>query len=76
MANGKDFFQQMCNEALDEVAGGKKGWKEAEPNVLILACFAMLTNHLYHKITRPLWFFSCSVAAGVMGFIINIILTS
>ena len=72
MAN--DFFQNMCKEALDEISSGEKGWKEAETNTLLLACFGLLTNHLTHKITKPLWFFASSVAAGVIAFIVKSIL--
>ena len=73
MAN--DFFQNMCKEALDEISSGEKGWKQAEPNTLLLACFGLLTNYLTHKITRPLWFFASAVAAGVIAFIVNTVLS-
>ena len=73
--NGKnDFFQKMCKEAIEEIASGEKGWKEADPNVLILACFGMLTNHLSHKFSRPLWWFAGSVSVGVIGYIVHLIL--
>ena len=66
------FFKKMCKEATEELASGREGtWREISPNVLILACFGMLFNNLTHKITRPLWFFSGSVAAGVIGYIIH-----
>ena len=73
MAN--DFFKNMCKEALDEISSGEKGWKQADTNTLLLACFGLLTNHLTHKITRPLWFFASSVAAGVIAFIVKSILS-
>jgi len=66
-----DFFNRMCKEAQDEVAHGNKGWKEVDPNTLLLACFGMLTNHLTHSLTRPLWLFASAVTAGVIAFIIN-----
>ena len=69
-----DFFLRMCKEAQDEIASGEKGWKEVDTNTLLLACFGMLTNHLTHKLSKPLWFFSSSVAAGVIAFIIKSIL--
>ena len=72
MAN--DFFDRMCKEAQDEIASGTKGWKEVDTNTLLLACFGLLTNHLTHKITRPLWFFSGSVCAGVLAFLIDLVL--
>ena len=72
MAN--DFFARMCREAQDEIASGEKGWKETDPNTLMLACFGMLTNHLTHKLTRPLWFFASSIATGVIAYIIMSIL--
>lgn len=68
MAN--DFFSRMCKEAQDEIASGEKGWKEAETNTLLLACFGMLTNHLTHNLARPLWFFASSVFIGVIGYIV------
>lgn len=69
-----DFFSKMCKEAMEELAAGEKGWHEADTNTLVMACFGMLTNHLAHKITKPLWFFSGSVGAGVIGYIIHLIL--
>ncbi len=69
-----DFFNRMCKEAQDEIASGDKGWKAADTNTLLLACFGLLTNHLTHKITRPLWFFASSVAAGVIAFIVKSVL--
>ncbi len=74
MAN--DFFARMCKEAQDEIASGEKGWKEADTNTLLLACFGMLSNHLTHKITRPLWWFAGSVFAAVITYIVSSILAS
>ncbi len=74
MANG--LFERMCKEAQNEIAAGDKGWKEADTNTLLLACFGLLTNHLTHKITRPLWFFAASVATGVIAFIIKAVIES
>lgn len=69
--SSNDFFHRMTKEAMEELAGGDKGWREVESNVLILACFGMLYNHLASKISRPLWFFAGSVLAGVVWFIIG-----
>jgi len=69
--NTNDFFSRMCKEAQDEIASGDKGWKEADTNTLLLACFGWLDNHLTHKLTKPLWFFASSVFAGVVAFIIS-----
>jgi len=69
--NTGDFFQRMTKEALEELASGEKGWREANPNVLILACFGMLSNHLSRKISKPLWFFTGSVSAGVIWVIVS-----
>ncbi len=71
MAN--DLFLRMCKEAQDEIASGEKGWKEADTNTLLLAAFGLLTNHLTHALTRPLWFFASSVFAGVVAMIINMV---
>ncbi len=65
------FFMKMCKEAMDELASGEKGWKEAETNTLFLACFGMLANHLSHKIARPLWFFAGSIFTVGLGLIIT-----
>ncbi len=73
MAN--DFFGRMCKEAQDEIASGEKGWKEADTNTLLLACFGLLTNHLTHKLARPLWWFAGSVVAGVITYIVSAILS-
>ena len=67
--NGNDFFQRMTKEAIEELASGEKGWRDADTNSLVLACFGMLYNHLAHKITKPLWFFAGSVFAGIITYI-------
>ena len=76
MSNSNDLFVRMCKEAQEELASGKAGtnWQDLSPNILIMACFGMLTNHLTHNITRPLWFFSTSVFVGVLGYIIHLVL--
>ncbi|GAJ10614.1 unnamed protein product, partial [marine sediment metagenome] len=53
-----DFLMRMCREAADDLASGKKSWREIETNTLFLACIGMVVNHLTHKIARPLWFFA------------------
>ena len=68
-----EFFMKMCREAMGELASGDKTWKDIETNTLMLACLGMLTNHLTHKITRPLWFFASSVFVGVTGYIVHLI---
>jgi len=72
MENG--FFMQMCREAQDEIASGKTGWREANTNTLLLACFGMLSNHLASKLVKPMWLFATSISAGVAGFLINLAL--
>ncbi len=72
MQNG--FFERMCKEAQDEIASGDKGWKEADTNTLLMACFGLLTNHLTHKLTKPLWFFASSIAAGVVFYVLQTLL--
>lgn len=66
-----DFFDRMCKEAQDEIASGEKGWRAADTNTLLLACFGMLTNHLTHKLARPLWWFAGSVSVGVITYIVS-----
>ena len=68
-----DFFTKMCKEAIEELASGEKTWREIETNILFLACFGILYNHLASKIAKPLWFFAGSVfAAVVAGIIISV----
>jgi len=69
-----DFFQRMTREAMEELAKGEKGWKETEPNTLVLACFGMLYNHLTTSLTRPLWFFAGTVATGVVWLVVSKVL--
>ena len=71
---GNNFFMNMCREAMEELASGDKGWKQADTNTLLLACFGMLTNHLTHKIVRPLWLFAGSVFTGVIGYLVHLVL--
>ena len=71
-----DFFARMCQEAQDEIASGEKGWKEADTNTLLLACFGLLTNHLTHNLARPLWWAAGMISAGVFTWIVMIILDS
>ena len=71
MNSKEDFFSRMCNEAQEELARGKKSWREIETNTLILACFSMLTNHMASKLAKPLWFFAGSVGAGVVWTIVS-----
>ena len=69
MQNG--MFDRMCKEAQKDLADGDKGWRDVSPNVLIMACFGILSNHLAHKLLRPLWFFGGAVATGVIWLIIS-----
>lgn len=70
--NNSDILQHMCQEAIEELTSGDKGWKQIEPNTLILACFGLLFNHLAHKITKPLWFFVGCIFTGIIGYFIMI----
>lgn len=69
--NDTDFFTRITREAMDELARGKVSIKDTPTNTLLLACFGMLSNHLTSKLSRPLWFFAGSVAAGVVGYIVK-----
>ena len=73
MAN--DFFDRMCQEAMEELASGEKGWRDADTNTLVLACFGILSNHLAHMIVKPLWWFAGTVGAGVVAYILINIFT-
>ena len=74
MNQPNNFFMTMCKEAMNELASGEKGWREAETNTLILACFGMLANHLTGHLAKPLWFFASTILAGIIGFFIMRIL--
>jgi len=71
-----DFFNRMCKDAINQVASGGQSWRDAPPNVLIMACFGLLTNHLSHKLTRPLWFAASSIATGVIGYLVFLTLNA
>jgi len=68
------FFRRMTQEAMEDLTSGKQGWREVSPNVLTLACFGMLYNHLSSKIVKPLWFFTASVMGGVTWYVVREIL--
>jgi len=70
MNQSNDFFMKMCKDAMDELASGEKGWRDADTNTLVLACFGMLTNHLTGRLVKPLWFFASTVFAGGVGYFI------
>lgn len=70
MNRSNDFFMKMCKEAMNDLASGEKGWREADTNTLLLACFGMLTNHLTGRLVKPLWFFAGTVFAAVIGYFI------
>jgi len=72
--NNDDFFQRMTKEAMEELASGKRSWKEIDTNTLFLACVGMVYNRLSHKITKPLWFFVSVAAAGVIWMIVSKVL--
>lgn len=74
MKTSNDFFMRMTKEAQEELASGKKGWRNIDTNTLLLVCFGMLTDHLSAKIAKPLWFFATSVCAGVITYITKQIL--
>ena len=76
-----NFFERMWKEAMQELAEGEGGWKSANPNVVTLACFGMLTNHITHRIAKminglkkPLWFASSAIAAGIIWYVASGIL--
>lgn len=69
-----DFFERMTKEALEDLASGEKGWREAETNTLVLACFGMLYNHLTTRLAKPLWFFASAVFVGVVGWFVKLLL--
>jgi len=72
MENG--FFERMTHEAVEDLASGEKGWREADTNTLLLACFGMLYNHLTTSLVKPLWFFASAVFAGVVGWLVKLFL--
>jgi len=72
MNSGNDFFMKMCREAMEDIASGEKGWREAEPNTLLLAAFGMLSNHLASRIVRPLWWVAGCGCAAVIGFLVKL----
>ena len=68
MAN--DFFLKMTKEAIEELASGEKGWREASPNTIIMAGFGMLFNHLASRLVKPLWWFAGTCSTGLVAWVI------
>ena len=75
MANGSDLFMRMSKEAMEEIASGEKGWREMDANVLFLACFGMVYNHLSHKIVLPIRWFAGAVTVAVIGYLVEMIMS-
>ena len=71
MPNGDDFFQRMCKDAAEQLANGKHGWREMDTNTLLMACFHLLTNHLTHKLSRPLWLFASAITTAVITYVVS-----
>lgn len=69
------FFERMTREAMDELASGEKGWRDADSNTLILAAFGMLSSSLSRKLARPLWWFAGTVGAGVVAYIVSLVVS-
>jgi len=65
----------MCDEAMEELTSGKKTWRDVATNVLILASFGVMFNHLTHRIAKPLWWVAGSAVAAVIGFFVNMLLS-
>ncbi len=72
MSGSNGIFEKMCKEAADELAKGDQGWREMETNTLLMACFHLLTNHLTHKLARPLWFAASAVGVWAVGTLLNL----
>ena len=70
------LWSQMTREAFEELATGKKSWRECDTNTLLMACFHAHSNHMYHKLLKPLWFFSAAIGTAVVGFLLNTFLFS
>jgi uncharacterized membrane protein YoaK (UPF0700 family) len=70
------MFERMCKEAAEEVAAGKQGWRQMNANVLFMACFHLLTNHLSHKIMelkKPLWWAASTIGAAALLAVIKML---
>ena len=74
--NDNDYlFNKMVSEAMEEVAN--KGWKEANQNAVTLAAFGMLNklvSNRMHTITRPFWWAAGAIGAGVIAYVISLIM--
>jgi len=66
-----DLFRRMTREAMEELANGDMGWRKVDSNILMMACFGMLYNHLGSRIVRPLWAFTVTVATGLTWMVIK-----
>ncbi len=69
--NGKDYMlEAMTKEARDELASGEVGWREANPNVLMLAVVGMMFKGLREMLMRPLWLLASGVSVAVIADIV------
>ncbi len=67
MQNG--LWAKMGKDAMDKLAKGQ--WETVSPNVLIMACFHLLTNHLVHKILRPMWAIVWVIAGSALWWVVK-----
>ncbi len=65
------MFERMCHEAIDELTSGEKGWKEIDQNTLMLACFGMMYNHMYHKLVKPMWVGASGICSAVIFYVVR-----
>ncbi len=72
--NGDDLFARMGKEAMEELASGETGWKQAETNTLFMAAFYMLYNHMSTKLAKPLYWLAGAVGTGVIGWLLSLFL--
>jgi len=66
------IIDRWADEAIDDL--GEKGWREIEPNSMILITYAAQRSQqrkLTKKITTPLWSLLGTVGTGVLWWIIS-----
>lgn len=71
MAYSNGFFDTMMEQAMREVASGKDGWQTCDTNTLMLACFGHLSKSIVQSVTKPMWFFASTLAAGIIWLLIS-----
>lgn len=69
------LIDKWAEEAMDDL--GKKGWREIDPNSMMLIIFAVnktRDKNLVKKITKPIWWLFGAIGTGVIWWVVSSLL--